>query len=99
MHSLKERYAGKINLIYLDPPYNTGTDSFAYSDRFNQSAWLTFMKNRLDIARDLLTEDGYIFIQTDDNEQAYLKILMDTIFGKNQYVNTISVLFKNIAGD
>ncbi|MCT2870994.1 site-specific DNA-methyltransferase [Limosilactobacillus fermentum] len=98
LHSLKERYAGKINLIYLDPPYNTGTDSFAYNDRFNQSAWLTFMKNRLDIARDLLTEDGYIFIQTDDNEQAYLKILMDTIFGKNQYVNTISVLFKNIAG-
>lgn len=98
LHSLKERYAGKINLIYLDPPYNTGTDSFAYNDRFNQSAWLTFMKNRLNIARDLLTEDGYIFIQTDDNEQAYLKILMDTIFGKNQYVNTISVLFKNIAG-
>lgn len=98
LHSLKRLYNGKINLIYLDPPYNTGTDSFAYNDKFNHSAWLTFMKNRLEIARELLTDDGYIFIQTDDNEQAYLKILMDSIFGKNQYVNTISVLFKNIAG-
>ncbi len=56
------------------------------------------MKNRLEIARELLTDDGYIFIQTDDSEQAYLKVLMDSIFGRNQYVNTISVLFKNIAG-
>ena len=98
LHTLREKYTGQIKLIYIDPPYNTGSDSFLYNDRFNHSAWLTFMKNRLEIARELLTDDGYIFIQTDDSEQAYLKVLMDSIFGRNQYVNTISVLFKNIAG-
>lgn len=98
LHALREKYTGQIKLIYIDPPYNTGSDSFLYNDRFNHSAWLTFMKNRLEIARELLTDDGYIFIQTDDSEQAYLKVLMDSIFGRNQYVNTISVLFKNIAG-
>ncbi|CAK1229961.1 site-specific DNA-methyltransferase [Fructobacillus evanidus] len=98
LYSLKKRYAGKVNLIYLDPPYNTGSDSFSYNDRFNQASWLTFIKNRLEIAKDLLSESGYIFIQTDDNEQAYLKVLMDSIFGKNQYINTVSILFKNIAG-
>ncbi|MEW4025263.1 DNA methyltransferase [Bacillus sp. YAF8] len=98
LHTLKEMYAGQVKLIYIDPPYNTGSDSFLYNDRFNHSAWLTFMKNRLEIARELLREDGYIFIQTDDSEQAYLKVLMDSIFGRRQYVNTISVLFKNIAG-
>lgn len=98
LHSIAKRYAGKIKLIYLDPPYNTGSDSFKYNDRFNHAAWLTFMKNRLELAREILSEDGYIFIQTDDNEQAYLKVLMDSIFGRNNYVNTISVLFKNIAG-
>lgn len=98
LHTLREKYTGQIKLIYIDPPYNTGSDSFLYNDRFNHSAWLTFMKNRLEIARELLTDDGYIFIQTDDSEQAYLKVLMDSIFGRNHYVNTISVLFKNIAG-
>ncbi|MFK4888093.1 DNA methyltransferase [Lactococcus petauri] len=98
LHTLADKYVGQIKLIYIDPPYNTGSDSFAYNDKFNHSAWLTFMKNRLEIARELLSDDGYIFIQTDDTEQAYLKVLMDSVFGRNQYVNTISVLFKNIAG-
>ncbi|QLL77985.1 site-specific DNA-methyltransferase [Ligilactobacillus saerimneri] len=98
LHSLKERYAGKVKLIYLDPPYNTGNDSFQYNDRFNHATWLTFMKNRIELAQELLSNDGHIIIQTDDNEQAYLKVLMDSIFGQNNYVNTISVLFKNIAG-
>lgn len=98
LHSLKKKYAGKIKLIYLDPPYNTGNDSFQYNDRFNHATWLTFMKNRIELAQELLSNDGHIIIQTDDNEQAYLKVLMDSIFGQNNYVNTISVLFKNIAG-
>ena len=67
LYSLKKRYAGKVKLIYLDPPYNTGSDSFGYNDKFNHSAWLTFMKNRLEIAREMLSDDGMIFIQTDDN--------------------------------
>lgn len=98
LHTIRDKFAGKVKLIYIDPPYNTGADSFAYNDKFNHSSWLTFMKNRLEIAKNLLTDDGYIFVQTDDSEQAYLKVLMDSIFGRNQYVNTISVLFKNIAG-
>ena len=81
LHSLKKRYVGKVKLIYIDPPYNTGGDSFKYNDRFNHSTWLTFMKNRLEVARELLSDNGVIFVQCDDNEQAYLKVLLDNIFG------------------
>jgi adenine-specific DNA-methyltransferase len=98
LHTLVEKYARTVKLIYIDPPYNTGSDSFAYNDKFNHSAWLTFMKNRLEIAKELLSDDGYIFVQTDDSEQAYLKVLMDSVFGRDQYINTVAVLFKNIAG-
>jgi len=86
LHSLKERFAGKVKLIYIDPPYNTGGDSFMYNDRFNHSSWLTFMKNRMEIAKELLKDDGIIFIQCDDNEQAYLKILLDEIFLKENMI-------------
>ncbi|HBQ57348.1 MAG TPA: type III restriction endonuclease subunit M [Porphyromonadaceae bacterium] len=88
LHSLKKEFAGKVKLIYIDPPYNTGNDSFQYNDSFNESTWLTFMKNRLEIARDLLSKDGKMFIQCDDNEQAYLKILMDEVFKKQNFVET-----------
>ncbi len=80
LHSLKFQFKGKVKLIYIDPPYNTGSDSFSYNDKFNHSSWLTFMKNRLEISRELLSEDGVIFVQCDDNEYAYLKILMDEIY-------------------
>lgn len=89
LHSLKQEFKGKVKLIYIDPPYNTGNDSFAYNDNFNHSSWLTFMRNRLVVARDLLREDGLIFIQCDDNEQAYLKVLMDEIFKPFNFINTI----------
>ena len=82
IHSLKKRFAGKVKLIYIDPPYNTGNDDFKYNDAFNHSTWLTFMKNRLEVAKYLLSDDGIIFVQIDDNELAYLKILMDEIFDK-----------------
>ncbi|MCK9254931.1 MAG: site-specific DNA-methyltransferase, partial [Bacteroidales bacterium] len=88
LHTLKEEFAGKVKLIYIDPPYNTGNDSFQYNDSFNESTWLTFMKNRLEIARDLLSKDGKMFIQCDDNEQAYLKILMDEVFKPQNFVET-----------
>ncbi|EAI6220167.1 site-specific DNA-methyltransferase, partial [Campylobacter upsaliensis] len=90
LHSLKKKFANKVKLIYIDPPYNTGNDSFNYNDNFNHSTWLTFMKNRLEIARDFLRDDGVIFIQCDDNEQAYLKVLCDEIFnggGGNNFVS------------
>ena len=89
LHGLKERYAGKVKLIYIDPPYNTGSDSFAYNDQFNHSAWLAFMKNRIEISHDILRQDGAIFIQTDDNEMPYLKVLMDNIFGREQFIGNI----------
>ncbi|HED10909.1 MAG TPA: site-specific DNA-methyltransferase [Caldithrix abyssi] len=89
LHSLKAVYAGKIKLIYIDPPYNTGKDSFGYNDGFSHSTWLTFMKNRLEVARTLLRGDGVIFISIDINEQAYLKVLCDEIFGRANFVGEI----------
>ena len=98
LHSLKKRYAGKVKCIYIDPPYNTGSDSFGYNDRFNHSTWLTFMKNRLVIAKELLCDDGVIFVQCDDNEQAYLKVLMDEIFGNHNFLNCIAVKMSEPSG-
>ncbi len=94
LHSLKELYAGKVKFIYLDPPYNTGNDGFNYNDKFNHSSWLTFITNRLVIAKELLKRDGVIVVQADDNEQAYLKILMDEIFGVENFQGTIINIVK-----
>lgn len=89
LHSLREKYAGKIKLIYIDPPYNTGGDSFLYNDNFNHSTWLVFMKNRLEIAKELLREDGTIWINIDSNEGHYLKVLADNIFGRENFVEEV----------
>ncbi|XOB40569.1 MAG: DNA methyltransferase [Candidatus Nealsonbacteria bacterium] len=97
LHSLKKRFAGKVKLIYIDPPYNREADAF-YNDSFKHSTWLTFMKNRLEIARDLLKEEGIIFVQCDDSEQAYLKVLMDEVFGRNNFLNQISWERSAVAG-
>ena len=91
LHSLKEQFEGKVKLIYIDPPYNTGSDSFKYNDKFNHSTWLTFMRNRLQIAKELLAESGVIFVQCDDNEQAYLKVLMDEIFEAENFIQMIEI--------
>ena len=98
LHSLKERYAGKINAIYIDPPFNTGNDSFKYNDKFSESAWLTFMKSRLEIAKSLLTEDGNIFIHIDINEDHILKILTDSIFEKKNFVEEIIWAYGSASG-
>ncbi|MBU4320075.1 MAG: site-specific DNA-methyltransferase [Nitrospinae bacterium] len=92
LHSLYKRFAGQVKLIYIDPPYNTGSDSFKYNDSFNHSTWLTFMKNRLEVARGLLSKEGSIFIQIDDNEQAYTKVLCDEVFGRDNFKAQISWL-------
>ncbi|WP_231267772.1 site-specific DNA-methyltransferase [Helicobacter pylori] len=86
LHSLKKKFAKQVKCIYIDPPYNTGNDSFNYNDNFNHSSWLVFMKNRLEVAREFLSDDGVIFVQCDDNEQAYLKVLMDEIFGRDNFI-------------
>ncbi|MBR2196716.1 MAG: site-specific DNA-methyltransferase [Salinivirgaceae bacterium] len=117
-HLLKS-YSGRVKCIYIDPPYNTGSDGFVYNDKFNftseqlqtklgvseekakrildlctrgsasHSAWLMFMAPRLMLARDLLTEDGVIFISIDDNEQANLKLLCDSVFGEDNLVSQL----------
>ena len=92
LHTLKQQFRGQVKLIYIDPPYNTGTDSFGYNDNFNHSGWLTFMRNRLEIAKELLTDDGVFFASCDDNEQAYLKILMDEIFGSENFITNFVVI-------
>jgi len=89
LHSLKQQFQNKIKLIYIDPPYNTGNDSFGYNDNFNHSTWLTFMKNRLEVARGLLREDGSIWINIDDGESHYLKVLCDEVFGRENFVANI----------
>ncbi len=83
LYSLKKIYAGKVKLIYIDPPYNTGSDSFGYNDNFNQSTWLTFMRNRLLAAKCLLRADGIICVQCSFHEYGYLKVLIDEIFEKS----------------
>ena len=127
-HLLKS-YAGKIKCIYIDPPYNTGSDGFVYSDSFNftvedlmtklsiseskaqrvldltkrgsasHSAWLMFMYPRLQLARDLLSDDGVIFISIDDNEQANLKLICDDIFGEENYISSLVWQKKTGASD
>jgi len=91
LHSLKKRYHNKIKLIYIDPPYNTEgvDDSFKYNDKFNHSTWLTFMRNRLELAKDLLANNGAIYVQLDYNEVHYCKILMDEIFGGDNFQREI----------
>ena len=96
LHSLKlleKTHEGKIDVIYIDPPYNTGNKDFIYNDSFvdktdgySHSKWLSFMSERLEIARELLSDEGVIFISIDDNEQAQLKLLCDEVFGENNFI-------------
>ncbi len=105
LYLLEKTHKGKIDLIYIDPPYNTGNKDFIYDDKcveeedsFKHSKWLSFMEKRLKIARNLLSEQGVIFIQISDIELAQLKILCDDIFDESNFLNVISVNMKNIAG-
>ena len=98
LHSLKNEFTGKVKLIYIDPPYNTGNDSFQYNDSFNHSTWLTFMKNRLEIARTLLTKDGTISISIDHNEIGYMISLLDEIFGSENKKNIVTIKRSSVSG-
>ena len=89
LHSLLPKYKGQVKLIYIDPPYNTGKDDFGYNDRFNHSAWMTFMKSRLEAAKHLLSKSGNIWVNIDDNEAHYIKVLMDSIFGRESFVGNV----------
>ncbi len=89
LYSLKKKFAKQVKCIYIDPPYNTGNDSFNYSDNFNHSSWLVFMKNRLEVAREFLSDDGSIYINLDYNEVHYCKVLMDEIFKRENFRSEI----------
>lgn len=93
LHSLKSEFAGKIKLVYIDPPYNTDSaaNTFKYNNNFNHSTWLTFMKNRLEVARELLREDGLIIVDIDHFELFYLGVLCDEIFGVNNRLGVLAV--------
>jgi adenine-specific DNA-methyltransferase len=98
LHSLKEEFAGQVKLIYIDPPYNTGSDAFKYNDSFNQSTWLTFMKNRLQAALTLLNEKGAIYVHIDHHQLGYLNVLLDEVFGKENKVQIIAIKTASPAG-
>src|SRR3989338_3812541 len=89
LNTLKEKFQEKVKLIYIAPPYNTGNDSFGYNDSFNHSSWLTFMRNRLETAKQLLSKDVSIWINIDDDESHYLKVLCDGIFGRDNFVANV----------
>ncbi|MDN3723909.1 site-specific DNA-methyltransferase [Aequorivita sp. SDUM287046] len=89
LKALEQDYAGKVKCIYIDPPYNTGSAFEYYDDGVEHSIWLSLMRDRLKILYKLLSNDGFIFVQIDNNEMAYLKVLMDEIFGRKNFVNDI----------
>lgn len=91
--SLRRRYAGRVRMAYWDVPYNTGSDSFGYNDRFSRSTWLVFLKNRVEQLLPLLAEDGVLLIQCSFHQQAYLQVLLDEIIGN--HVMTFNVLARH----
>lgn len=98
LKALEQKYAGQVKCIFIDPPYNTGEAFEFYDDNLEHSIWLNLMRARLVLLRNLLSEDGTIWIQIDDEEQAYLKVLCDEIFGRSNFINMVSVNMKNSAG-
>lgn len=96
LSSIRRKYEGKIKMIYIDPPYNTSGsgDTFSYNNSFKHSTWLTFMSNRIRLAKELLTNDGFIAIAIDHVELFYLGVLVDEIFGRENRVGIVSVVHK-----
>lgn len=105
LSTLNYTHAGEIDVIYIDPPYNTGNKDFIYNDNyvdkedsFRHSKWLSFMSRRLELAKTLLSDTGMLFISIDDNELSQLRLLCDSIFGEDNFINCISVKTKSSAG-
>ncbi|MFT4245348.1 MAG: site-specific DNA-methyltransferase [Micrococcaceae bacterium] len=105
LSALNYTHAGKIDVIYIDPPYNTGNKDFIYNDSYvdqedgyRHSKWLSFMSKRLFLAKTLLADTGIILLSIDDNELAHLRLLCDSIFGEKNFINCISVKTKDSSG-
>lgn len=95
LSSLLKKYEGQVKCIYIDPPYNTGSDSFGYNDSFQQSTWLLFMKNRLEIAKKMLSNDGVMLIQISFHQYPYLRVLADEIFSDGKHVLDFNTLVRH----
>ena len=91
LKALESKYAGKVKCIYIDPPYNTGAAFDHYDDNLEHSIWLDLMRARLLILRNLLADDGFFCCQIDDSEGAYLKVLLDEVFGRSNYLTTFYI--------
>ncbi|WP_378008068.1 site-specific DNA-methyltransferase [Aeromonas jandaei] len=89
LKALEQQYAGKVKCIFIDPPYNTGSAFTHYDDGLEHSMWLTMMRDRLELLRTLMSDDGSIWITIDDNESHYLKVLCDEVFGRENYVTSV----------
>lgn len=98
LKSLESKFAGKIKCIYIDPPYNTGNAFEHYDDGVEHSIWLSMMYPRMRILKSLLSDDGLLFVQIDDNELAYLTVLLDEVFGRNNRVNILTVKMSESSG-
>ena len=90
LQALQQDFAGRIKCIYIDPPYNTGSAFEQYDDNVEHSIWLSLMRSRLKLLWNLLSTDGSIWISIDDNEEAYLRVLCDELFGRTHFVSNIS---------
>jgi adenine-specific DNA-methyltransferase len=91
LKALEQDYAGKVKCIYIDPPYNTGAAFEYYDDNIEHSIWLDLMKRRLTLLKSLLSNDGFICVHIDDSEGDYLKVLMDEVFGRSNYLTTFYI--------
>jgi adenine-specific DNA-methyltransferase len=89
LKALEQEFAGQVKCVFIDPPYNTGSAFTHYDDGLEHSIWLSLMRDRLEIIRRLLTQDGSLWITIDDNEAHYLKVLCDEIFGRINFVATV----------
>lgn len=98
LRALEQNFTGAVKCIYIDPPYNVDATNIYYDDLVEHSVWLGLIRPRLQLLNKLLSDDGVIFIQISDEEQAYLKVLCDEVFGRSNFVNMVSVNMKNIAG-
>jgi adenine-specific DNA-methyltransferase len=89
LKALEQEFTGKVKCIYIDPPYNTGSAFEHYDDGVEHSLWLSLVRDRLEILRKLLTEDGSLWVSIDDVEYAYLRVLLDEVFGRPNFATTI----------
>ena len=99
LKSLEQKYAGKIKCIYIDPPFNTGAAFEHYDDNLEHSIWLNLMYQRIVEFHKLLTDDGVLLIEIDDNEMPYLRVVLDEVFGRNKFIASIVVKSNNISGN